>query len=81
LSPKLYGEILKAAKPDFKETFQSDAVKKAFQFPEPHGALNFLRLFCARINILQNPSIHKSLIRFSHPTYWYVENHKIIDFT
>jgi hypothetical protein len=42
LSPKLYGEILKAAKPDFKETFQSDAIKKAFQFPEPHGALSFL---------------------------------------
>ena len=42
LSPKLYGEILKAAKPDFKETFQSDAVKKAFQFPEPHGAMSFL---------------------------------------
>ncbi|NDD59664.1 MAG: hypothetical protein EBZ47_10610, partial [Chlamydiae bacterium] len=42
LSPKLYGEILKAAKPDFKETFRSDAVKKAFQFPEPHGALSFL---------------------------------------
>lgn len=42
LSPKLYGEILKAAKPDFKEAFQSDAVKKAFQFPEPHGALSFL---------------------------------------
>ena len=42
LSPKLYGEILKAAKPDFKETFQSDAVKKAFQFPEPHVALSFL---------------------------------------
>lgn len=42
LSPKLYGEILKAAKPDFKEAFQSDAVKKAFQFSEPHGALSFL---------------------------------------
>ena len=42
LSPKLYGEILKAAKPEFKETLQSDAVKKAFQFPEPHGALSFL---------------------------------------
>jgi hypothetical protein len=42
LSPKLYGEILKFVKPDFKETFQSDAVKKAFQFPEPHGALSFL---------------------------------------
>ncbi|MHC0449612.1 MAG: DUF6880 family protein [Candidatus Lariskella arthropodorum] len=42
LSPKLYGEILKAAKPDFKETFQSDAIKKAFQFPEPHTGLSFL---------------------------------------
>lgn len=42
LNPKLYGEILKAAKSDCKETFQSDAVKKAFQFPEPHGALSFL---------------------------------------
>lgn len=42
LSPKLYGEILKAAKADFKETFQSDAIKKAFQFPEPHTGLSFL---------------------------------------
>ncbi len=42
LSPKLYGEILKAAKPDFKENFQSDAIKKAFQFPDPHEALSFL---------------------------------------
>lgn len=42
LSPKIYGEILKNAKADFKENFRLDAVKKAFQFPEPHDALNFL---------------------------------------
>lgn len=42
LSPKLYGEILKAAKPDFKKTFQLDAIKQAFQFPEPHISLVFL---------------------------------------
>ena len=42
LSPKLYGEILKSAKSDFKELFQLDAVRKAFQFLDPHGALSFL---------------------------------------
>jgi hypothetical protein len=42
LNPKLYGDILKAAKPDFKETFKSDSINKALQFLQPHIALNFL---------------------------------------
>ena len=43
LSPDLYGEILKYyAKPDFKESFKSDAIKKAFQFKDADSALHFL---------------------------------------
>ena len=42
LSPKLYENILKASKQNFKQAFQSDAIKKAFQFSEPHTGLYFL---------------------------------------
>lgn len=42
LSPALYGEILKYAKPDFKEAFRKEAIAKAFTFAEPHEGLEFL---------------------------------------
>jgi hypothetical protein len=42
LSPKIYGQILKNAKSDFKESFKSEAIQKAFQFYEPHASLYFL---------------------------------------
>lgn len=42
LSPKLYSHILSNSKPDFKKEFKAEAIKKAFQFSEPHRALHFL---------------------------------------
>lgn len=42
LNPEIYGEILSAANDDFKEKFRQDAIKIAFQFPEPHMGLAFL---------------------------------------
>jgi hypothetical protein len=42
LNPKLYEEILKIIDPNNKESFQADAITKAFQFSEPHISLNFL---------------------------------------
>jgi len=42
LSPKIYGEILNASQPDFKEEFKLRSINKAFQFPEPHTAVHFL---------------------------------------
>ncbi len=42
MSPKIYGEIINASKPDFKEEFKLRSINKAFQFPEPHTALYFL---------------------------------------
>lgn len=40
--PDLYEEILKAAKPDFKESFKAATIKKAFKFSTPYEALRFL---------------------------------------
>lgn len=42
LSPTLYGDILKAAKSEHKEELKSNAIKRAFVFPEPRTALHFL---------------------------------------
>ena len=42
LSPDLYGQILKHAKPEFKEPFRKEAIEKAFRFQEPHLGLGFL---------------------------------------
>jgi hypothetical protein len=41
LSPEVYGQILSNAKPEFKELFKKSAVEKAFNFPNPHVAINF----------------------------------------
>ncbi len=42
LSQKFYEQILKDRKSDFKKIFQSDAVKKAFQFLGHNTGLSFL---------------------------------------
>jgi len=42
LSPDVYGQILSNANPEFKESFKKIAIEKAFNFSEPHTAINFL---------------------------------------
>lgn len=42
LSSKVYGQILSHVKPEFKDAFKKDAIKKAFSYEEPHAALAFL---------------------------------------
>lgn len=42
LSSEVYGQILSNAKSEFKEQFKKSALEKAFNFPNPHVAINFL---------------------------------------
>ena len=42
LSPEVYGQILSNSKPEFKEEFKKSALEKAFNFSNPHVAINFL---------------------------------------
>jgi len=42
LSSSLYKNILKVSNQNFQKAFQLDTIKKAFQFPQPYIALNFL---------------------------------------
>jgi hypothetical protein len=42
LSPEVYGQILSNAKPEFKEEFKKSALEMAFNFSNPHVAINFL---------------------------------------
>ena len=42
LSSEVYGQILSNAKPQFKEEFKKSALEKAFNFFNPHAAVNFL---------------------------------------
>ncbi|MBM3456252.1 MAG: hypothetical protein FJX80_14125, partial [Bacteroidetes bacterium] len=42
LSSEVYGQILSNAKPQFKEEFKKSALEKAFNFFNPHVAVNFL---------------------------------------
>lgn len=42
LNPDLYGQILKHAKPEFKEPFRKESLERAFQFQDPHLGLEFL---------------------------------------
>lgn len=39
LNPEIYWQIVKNAQPDFQEFFRVSAIKKAFDFQEPHTAL------------------------------------------
>ena len=42
LNVETYGQILKNAKPEFKEKFPQNAIQKAFDYPNAHTGLNFL---------------------------------------
>lgn len=42
LSPSIYGQILSNAKPEFKESFRKSSIEEAYNFSNPHIAVNFL---------------------------------------